>query len=144
MSDAEREAALALLRDPQLLERVQRDLVACGLVGEERNKLLVYLAATSRKLPKPLAVMVFALPIENASEPHRRRCGERRRRRRCVRRRRVPARRASARHAAACRQQRALVGPDVGGRWRLVTTTSIERSRGVGSPEVVTMLPPSW
>lgn len=58
MTDAEREEALALLKDPHLLEHIEGDLTACGLVGEENNKLLVYLAATSRKLPKPLAVMV--------------------------------------------------------------------------------------
>ena len=58
MSDDEREEALALLRDPNLLEHVVTDLAACGLVGENDNKLLAYLAATSRKLSKPLAVMV--------------------------------------------------------------------------------------
>lgn len=58
MSDEEREEALKLLSDPKLTERIQADLEACGLVGEENNKLLAYLAATSRKLSKPLAVMV--------------------------------------------------------------------------------------
>lgn len=58
MSDEERAAALALLRDPQLLERVKADFAACGVVGEETNKLVGYIAAVSRKLEKPLAVIV--------------------------------------------------------------------------------------
>ncbi len=50
MSEAEREAALALLRDPQLLDRIVADLDACGLVGETTNKLVAYLAAVSRRV----------------------------------------------------------------------------------------------
>ena len=58
MAEPEREAALALLRSPQLVERILADLEACGLVGERTNKLVGYLAATSRKLDAPLAVLV--------------------------------------------------------------------------------------
>ena len=60
MSAAEREAALALLRDPKLLDRILADFAACGLVGEETNKLVGYLAAVSRLLDRPLAVIVRA------------------------------------------------------------------------------------
>jgi len=58
MSAEEREAALALLRDPKLLDRILADFAACGVVGEETNKLVGYLAAVSRKLDNPLAVIV--------------------------------------------------------------------------------------
>jgi len=58
MSAREREDALALLRDPKLLNRILRDFAACGVVGEETNKLTGYLAAVSRKLATPLAVIV--------------------------------------------------------------------------------------
>ena len=58
MSAAERDAALALLRDPKLLDRILADFAACGVVGEETNKLVGYLAAVSRKLDNPLAVIV--------------------------------------------------------------------------------------
>jgi len=58
MSADEREAALALLRDPKLLDRILEDFAACGVVGEETNKLVGYLAAVSRKLDAPLAVIV--------------------------------------------------------------------------------------
>jgi len=58
MPEPEREAALALLRSPNLPERILADLEACGLVGERTNKLAAYLACTSRKLDSPLAVLV--------------------------------------------------------------------------------------
>ena len=58
MSDAARTAALALLTDPQLVERIVADLDATGVVGEATNALVAYLAAVSRKLPAPLAVII--------------------------------------------------------------------------------------
>jgi DNA primase catalytic core len=58
MTDGERAAALALLRAPNLLERILADFERAGVVGEETNKLVGYLAALSRKLPEPLAVII--------------------------------------------------------------------------------------
>jgi DNA primase len=58
MSDEERSAALALLGSPDLLRRILEDFGRCGVVGEETNKLVGYLAAVSRKLERPLAVIV--------------------------------------------------------------------------------------
>lgn len=58
MPQEERDAALALLRDPKLLDRILADFTACGVVGEQTNKLVGYLAAVSRKLDQPLAVIV--------------------------------------------------------------------------------------
>ncbi|MGV8042619.1 MAG: CHC2 zinc finger domain-containing protein [Thermoanaerobaculaceae bacterium] len=58
LTEQEAEAALELLRDPQLLDRILSDFEKCGVVGEETNKLVGYLAAVSRKLEQPLAVMV--------------------------------------------------------------------------------------
>jgi hypothetical protein len=58
MPEPARAAALALLRDPKLLDRVLRDFERCGVVGEETNKLVGYLAAVSRKLEEPLAVVL--------------------------------------------------------------------------------------
>ena len=54
----EQQEAMALLKDPQLLDHILADFTRCGVVGEETNKLIGYLAATSRKLDAPLAVMV--------------------------------------------------------------------------------------
>jgi DNA primase catalytic core len=58
VGDDERAAALELLRDPRLVERVLQDFEKCGVIGEEVNKLVGYLAATSRKLEDPLAVII--------------------------------------------------------------------------------------
>jgi len=58
LTTEEREAALSLLTDPDLLNRILQDFNAAGVVGEETNKLVGYLACVSRLLQKPLAVMV--------------------------------------------------------------------------------------
>ena len=58
LSDAERARALELLRDPQLVERIVADFGVAGMVGEAANCLVGYLAAVSRKLDRPLAVIV--------------------------------------------------------------------------------------
>jgi DNA primase len=58
MSAEDTEEAMKLLRDPQLLDRILHDFSRCGVVGEETNKLVGYLAATSRKLDRPLAVIL--------------------------------------------------------------------------------------
>jgi len=60
MSDNEKEEALALLRSPNLIVRIIRDLTSMGVVGETENKLLVYVVATSRKSNEPLGVIVRA------------------------------------------------------------------------------------
>jgi len=58
LTDAERAAALELLTDPHLLDRIVADVARCGLVGETTNTLVGYLAAVSRKLDEPLAVLI--------------------------------------------------------------------------------------
>jgi DNA primase catalytic core len=58
MTETEREQALELLRDPKLLDRILADFDTCGLVGERTNKLVGFIAAVSRKLDRPLAVVV--------------------------------------------------------------------------------------
>ena len=58
LSEAEQAEALALLRAPDLMDRILADFAACGVVGEETNKLVGYLAAVSRQLDRPLAVII--------------------------------------------------------------------------------------
>jgi DNA primase len=58
MTEAERDEALQFLKDPQLTQRILEDYAACGLVGEATNKLVSYLAGTSRLLDRPLSVLV--------------------------------------------------------------------------------------
>ena len=58
MTPEEKSAALELLRDPRLLERIVADFERCGMVGEETNKRISYLAAVSRLMEAPLAIIV--------------------------------------------------------------------------------------
>jgi DNA primase len=58
LTNEEREAALALLRDKDLPARILADFALAGVVGEETNKLVGYLAGVSRKLDRPLAVVI--------------------------------------------------------------------------------------
>ena len=58
ISEPDRHAALALLKSPDLLSRILADFERCGIVGETTNKLVGYLAAVSRKLDAPLAVVI--------------------------------------------------------------------------------------
>jgi len=58
MPEAEREAALSLLREPSLVDCILEAFEAAGLVGEPVNALVGYLAAVSRKLTQPLAIII--------------------------------------------------------------------------------------
>jgi DNA primase catalytic core len=50
--------ALELLKAPNLMSRIVEDLHTLGVVGEDLNLLAAYLAAVSRKLDTPLAVLI--------------------------------------------------------------------------------------
>ena len=58
MTAVEESAALAWLKAPDLLGRIAADVATIGVVGEAANAQAVYLAALSRKLDKPLAVLI--------------------------------------------------------------------------------------
>jgi DNA primase len=58
ITDADKAAAMELLKSENLLDKILDDFEGCGVVGERNNKLVGYLAATSRKLERPLAIMV--------------------------------------------------------------------------------------
>jgi DNA primase len=59
-TEAERAEAIAFLKRPSLFSDIASDMDEVGYVGEESNKLMVYLAAVSRFLEKPLSVYVQA------------------------------------------------------------------------------------
>jgi hypothetical protein len=58
ISETEHAEALALLKAPDLMRRILTDFEALGVVGEESNKLTGYLAAVSRLLDRPLALLI--------------------------------------------------------------------------------------
>jgi energy-coupling factor transporter ATP-binding protein EcfA2 len=57
-SEEEEAQALALLRDPDLVGQILSDFAGMGMVGEDTNKLMGYLACVSRKLSQPLALII--------------------------------------------------------------------------------------
>jgi DNA primase catalytic core len=58
LSDQDRDEAMALLRDSDLIGRIRRDFASCGIVGEETNTIVGYLACVSRLLDRPLALII--------------------------------------------------------------------------------------
>ena len=54
----QKKAALDLLTDKNLITRITNDINAIGVVGEDSNALVGYLACVSRKLDNPLAIMI--------------------------------------------------------------------------------------
>jgi DNA primase catalytic core len=60
LTAADRSLAEAFGRRPDLVDAVLADYETCGLVGEEPNKLLAYLAAVSRRMDEPLSLLVLS------------------------------------------------------------------------------------
>jgi 5S rRNA maturation endonuclease (ribonuclease M5) len=56
----EKQQAVDFGQSPNLIERILADFETCGLVGEEPNKLLCYLALSSRKMAEPLAMLILS------------------------------------------------------------------------------------
>ena len=58
LSAEEREEALKWLREPNLIGRLKEAFHLAGIIGEEANTLVAYLAGVSRKLERPLAIII--------------------------------------------------------------------------------------
>jgi len=58
LTSEEREEALAWLRAPKLIDRLREAFHKTGIMGEETNTLVAYLAGVSRKLERPLAIII--------------------------------------------------------------------------------------
>jgi DNA primase catalytic core len=58
LTEVERTEALAWLQAPDLIGRLRVAFRSAGIIGEENNVLLAYLAGVSRKLERPLAIIV--------------------------------------------------------------------------------------
>jgi DNA primase len=57
LSDIQKEKALTYLKGPDLLARTNKDIGKAGIVGEEVNRLLMYIAFTSRLREMPLHII---------------------------------------------------------------------------------------
>lgn len=60
MTDEEKKEALRLGRSKNLVQEITKDIEKCGYIGEDMNKLICYLAMTSRKMEEPLSVLVIS------------------------------------------------------------------------------------
>jgi hypothetical protein len=58
LTPEEREEALAWLKAPDLIDRLRDGFRKSGIIGEETNILVSYLACVSRKLERPLAIII--------------------------------------------------------------------------------------
>jgi len=58
LTSAEREEALQWLKAPDLIGRLREAFHLAGIIGEEANTLVAYLAGVSRKLERPLAIII--------------------------------------------------------------------------------------
>jgi DNA primase len=58
LDEAQHTVAMNLLKAPDLVDRIVSDMDRCGIVGESTNLLVGYLAAVSRKLDQPLAILI--------------------------------------------------------------------------------------
>ncbi len=67
MPESARKEALAMLRDPQLIQRIVDDIATLGVAGEGKLAAMVYLIGTSRLLNRPLAGIVQGLTSSGKS-----------------------------------------------------------------------------
>jgi len=60
LSEAEKQEATAYLKHPELINNILRDVSYAGeVVREETNIMMLYLSAISRKLDKPISLVIF-------------------------------------------------------------------------------------
>ena len=60
LTEEERHLGMGLLTDVNIFDRIVGDIETLGYVGESVNKQLLYLAASSRKLPDPISVIIVS------------------------------------------------------------------------------------
>lgn len=69
LTDEEKRIAEKMLNDPLLLHNTIKTIKKLGVVGEENNCLLIYLAMSSRILKRPLSVIVKGQSASGKSYP---------------------------------------------------------------------------
>ncbi len=60
LSEEEREAGFNFLKSPGLFQEIVKDMETLGYVGEDLNKQLLYLCASSRILDDPVSVLILS------------------------------------------------------------------------------------
>lgn len=59
LTQEEKQASTNFLKEPNLLQRTNDMIGKAGIIGEEHNRLLMYIIFTSRKMPRPLHIVSF-------------------------------------------------------------------------------------
>ncbi len=60
LTEEEKELGLSFLKDPNMFETIVKDMEILGYVGEDINKKLMYLAASSRILDDPISIIILS------------------------------------------------------------------------------------
>ena len=60
LTEEEKKIGMRLLKSRSLFREITKDMTTLGYIGEDRNKLLAYLVATSRKMDDPLAATIIS------------------------------------------------------------------------------------
>jgi DNA primase catalytic core len=60
LTEEEREAGLKFLKSPNLFDEIVHDMEKIGYVGEDLNKQLLYICASSRILDDPISILILS------------------------------------------------------------------------------------
>lgn len=60
LSEEDKILGMSFLKDHKIFQRIIDDMSTMGYVGEELNKILMYLCASSRKLDDPISVLILS------------------------------------------------------------------------------------
>lgn len=60
LTEEEKILGMNFLKDRNIFRRITEDMSTMGYVGEELNKILLYLCASSRKLDDPISVLIIS------------------------------------------------------------------------------------
>ncbi len=58
LTNAQTTAFLEFLKAPKLMDRIGELIGRCGIVGEQQNRLLLFVVASSYKMPEPLHALI--------------------------------------------------------------------------------------
>jgi DNA primase catalytic core len=67
LTEEEKRLGLEFLKSPELFDRIVSDMDDLGYVGEELNKKLIYIAASSRKLEDPISILILSASASGKS-----------------------------------------------------------------------------
>jgi DNA primase len=60
LTEEERKAGMAFLTNPAMFDEIVRDMETLGYVGEDLNKILLYMVASSRVLDDPISALILS------------------------------------------------------------------------------------